>query len=271
MASRSMFPFGSGRMFLQLTGTDLNFFRVGVAAMQEGGWNLDVDVKELHGANRWPVDVRTGMGKIEGTAKFTDWDADIIARMLGTAAPTAGVNALAIKLGGSAGLAIPGTPGPYTIVVDLASLPGSGTYSKNLEVTYGPTAGTGNAAPGNALKQVAAAGTPVAGEYKVTAGTYTFAVAEAGYTVNISCMYTLTGIGKKVSFSNVAIGTTPVMAGVFQGISDLKQMVFELDYVVPHGMKWGQRIDDWSHQDISLKAFASPDTDVIGRFNLLTA
>lgn len=258
---RSMFPFGSGKMFFKRS-TDLGFFRVGVAAMQEGGWSIDTDVKELHGSNRFPVDVRTGMGKIEGTAKYTDWDANVIGTILSSTVTT-GANALLINVDAT----VPSSS-TYTVTV---TVPGSGpTFVKNLEVVYGST----HATPGVPLTQVAPA-SEATGSYSVAAaGTttkvYTFAAGDASAAIRISYMYNITTTGKTITWNNVAIGTQPILAGVFQGISDAKQMVLELDYVVAHGMKWSQRIDDWSHLDNQLKAFANPATDVIGRINLLT-
>src|SRR5262245_16815633 len=147
MAGRSMFPFGSGRMFLKPSGS-LSFIRVGVAAMQEGGWSLDVDVKELHGANRWPVDVRTGMGKIEGPAKFTDWDADTIAAMLGVGTSTT-VNVLAVKI--EVDMTLVSSPFTVTPAVPIVG----GIWTKNLEVAYKDT--------GVPLAQVASG--PTQGQY----------------------------------------------------------------------------------------------------------
>lgn len=250
---RSMFPFGSGRMFLQPTGL-LSFMRIGVAAMQEGGWSLDVDVKELHGANRWPVDVRTGMGKIEGTAKFTDWDADTMAAMLGASVTPNFAHLLSVAVDSAIA---------STINVQTALTALSGTFIKNLEVVKLST--------GLPMTQVASA--PSTGQYSVvnSTGVYSFNATDVTAAFNVRLNYIWSkAAGKQIAFNNVAIGTTPVMAGIFQGISDAKQMVFELDYVVPHGIKWSQRIDDWSHQDINLKAFANPDTDVIGRISLTT-
>lgn len=262
---RSMFPFGSGKMFFKRS-TDLGFFRIGVAAMQEGGWSIDVDVKELHGSNRFPVDVRTGMGKIEGTAKYTDWDADVIGTILdgrvGVDPVSTGSNVLAVNVEAT----IPPTAGPYTVTITVPTTPSAGTYVKSLEVIF--------AATGIPLEQVATATTPTTGQFHIaTTGTttmiYTFAAADQGLAVKITYMYSHATSGKKVTWGNVPIGTTPILAGIFQGISDAKQMVLELDNVVAHGMKWSQRIDDWSHIDTQLKAFADPGSDVIGRINLL--
>lgn len=257
--ARSMFPFGAGRMYLK-TSTALGFFRVGVAALQEGNWAIDVDVKELHGANRFPVDVRTATGKVEGSAKFADWDADTMAALLGVEVIDGSGRLLAVNVAGT----VPASAS-YTIT---PTVPLSGSFVKNLEVIYGSNNLGSDGLP---LEQVAP-GNEAEGKFSVSAGVYTFAAADAGRAVRITYMYSVTGNAdmKQIALNNTPIGVTPVMSGAFQLISDNKQMVLELDYVVPYGLKWGQRLDDWASQDINLKAFADPSTDVIGRINLYT-
>jgi hypothetical protein len=242
-----MFPFGAGRLFLQPSGS-LGYFRLGVAAMQEGSWAIDVDVKELHGANRFPVDIRTGIGRIEGGAKYADWDPDAIAAILGVST-SAGVTLAAIN----ESHAVPATP--FQVTVDE-----SATFDRNLEVVYADT--------GLALEQVAPA-SEATGKYSVTAGVYTFVTGDKDKVLLFSYTYTDTS-GKKVEFNNVPIGTTPVMKGLFQGISDAKQMVLELDQVVPYGLRWASRLDDWSMLDNNMKAFANPTTGVIGKIHILS-
>ena len=264
MSRPMMFPFGSGRLFFQAqtyvdaSGTthaaSLDYFRFGRAALQEGGFNISMDIKELHGANRFPVDVRTGMGKIEGTAKYADWEADAIALILGvTASPgTSGAhtNKVAVNESGT----VP-SGSPYTITVA-----NSATWVKNLEVTY--------LSDGSRLQQVASGATT--GQYTVANGVYTFVVGDASAGVRISYMYTVT-TGKFLTWSNVVIGTTPVVAGIFQGVHDADQMVLELKNIALYDLKTASKVDDWMHLETGMKAFADPATDQIGQINIVTS
>jgi hypothetical protein len=242
-----MFQFGVGRFFAQASG-DLDYRQFGVAALQEGGFGIEVDVKELHGRDRFAVDVRTGKGKIDGMCKMADWDPDVIALVLGVNKATTGIHKLATSEAGT----VPASSA-YTITVA-----NSGTFVKNVEVVYDDD--------GTRLKQVAPS-SEAAGKYSVSAGVYTFHAADAGKMVQITYMFSTTN-GAIVSWTNVAIGTTPVCKGIFQGIHDSDQMVLELENVVPFNLKSSTKVDDWAFLDTQLKAFADPQTGKIGSISL---
>jgi hypothetical protein len=271
--ARQIFPFGSGRMFLKQA-TDLGYIRVGVAAMQEGSWAVETDIKQLHGANRFPVDVRTGMGKIDGTAKFTDWDPLVIGLILQSQV-IPGVDVVHI-------VNTDATGNPLVAAATVTVTPPTvntiaGQFLRNLEVVYKATGTTPAALVGMPLTQVTTvpSSPPNTGKFSVAVtaptATYSFGSDDVGYGIQITYVYSVasgTGV-QKIDWNNVIIGLSPVCAGVFQGISDAKQMVMELNQVVPHGLKWASRIDDWSHIDIGLSAFADANDD-IGFINLLT-
>ena len=65
-------------------------------------------------------------------------------------------------------------------------------------------------------------GTPATGQYAVSAGTYTFASADAGKSVLISYLYTAT-TGSKLTLANLPAGASPtfemVLGGTYKGKS----------------------------------------------------
>lgn len=250
MARRFMFQFGVGRFYAQ-AGADLDYRQFGVAALQEGGFGIEMDVKELHGRDRFAVDVRTGKGKIDGMAKMADWDPDVISLILGVSKATTGMHKLAVSEAGT----VPASAA-YTITVS-----NSATWAKNVELVYD--------SDGTRLTQVAP-GSEAAGKYSCAAGVYTFDAADAGKAVQITYMFTTTD-GAIVAWTNVAIGTTPVCKGIFQGIHDADQMVLELENVVPFNLKSSTKVDDWAFLDTQLKAFADPQTGKVGSISLAMA
>lgn len=248
------FVFGSGAFFLKLSTGD-HYVRVGVAALQEVTINLgEVDIKELYGANRYPVDIRTGKGKITGGAKHADWRADLLSLILGIAAADQATGQRGLQLGEDG-------------VVTGASVtvaPGAGnTYAEDVQVMF-VDAGTGTSTL-NAGDVLANNVGVAAGQYSVdpATGIYTFNAAEEGANVKITYIYTSTS-GKKLTWRNVNIGTTPVCGGIFRGIRDDKQILLELLNVVPYGAKSGSKIDDWMMLDHSFSAFADANSDIIG-------
>ena len=246
-----MFPFGSGAFYFQNARAG-NYTKYGVAALQEGSVNIEMDVKELHGGNRFAVDVRTGKGKIDGSVKFADWRSDAFALVTGASVAT-GQRSVVIDESG-------------TLATHAVTVSGSATFYRDVQVTFiDKGAGTSTLTAGQILTQVASA--PTAGQYSVAAGVYTFAVADDLANVKISYMKTLT-TGALATWSNVAIGTTPVFRGLFQGTHDADRMVLELEYCVIHGWKTGSKIDDWMQVDVPFKAFADPVTTTIGYLSL---
>jgi len=247
-----MFPFGTGAFYFQ-EGQAGEYTKFGVAALQEGQVNIEMDVKELHGTNRFAVDVRTGKGKIDGSVKFADWKSNAFSLVTG-GTPSSGQRTVTQ---GEAG----------TIATNTVTVAFDGTFYRDVQVVFvDKGAGTSALIAGQPLEQVAAG--PAAGQYSVsTIGVYTFAAADDKANVKISYMQTLT-TGINVSWSNIAIGTTPVLRGLFKGIHDADQMVLELELCVIHGWKTGSKIDDWMHIDVPFKAFADPVTDLIGVLSL---
>lgn len=281
----TMFPFGVGAFFLQ-NGRDGEYTRLGLAALQEVTINIDMEIKQLYGLNRFPVDARTGKGKIEGTAKFADWRLDMWELITQTES-VAGQRFVKLARGDidSTGAAtgdaqtIDGSSQVKLLPLDDTTHNAitNAEWAGDIEVFFVDKGkGSSSLNKGDKLIQDAS-GTPAAGHYTVAAGTsgdagkgvYQFATDEANAIVLINHFYTLsTDPGYTNQWLNVPIGSTPTCRGVFRGQHNELQLVLELDYVVPSSWKTGSKIDDWMFVDVAFQAFADPDSQSLGTLSL---
>ena len=157
--------------------------------LQDIDVSIDQTLKELMGAYKMPVDVAPAALKITGKAKLAKIQANFMNdTLLGETITTASGVAMAV---GEAGT-IPASS-VYTVVVTH-----SATFVNDLGVFY--------ASSGAQLKCVASG--PTVGQYSVSAGTYTFAAADAGLAVTIYYDYTVTTLNQ-ISGVNQLMGSGP--------------------------------------------------------------
>jgi hypothetical protein len=78
------------------------------------------------------------------------------------------------------------------------------------------------------------------------------------------------GIVGRESFSieNQLMGTTPVMGGLFAVNDNDRQLVLELNNIVPGGLKYASKIDDWTYAEFPFKAFPNC-AGIIGTLHLI--
>lgn len=192
-----LFPYGSGKLFLQ-GGRAGQFTRVGIAALQEGMWDISVDVKELYGSKRYPVDVRTGKGKITGSAKYNDWRSDIIALILDQP----------VGLQYTEASTIPATPFQVTVSHGAQFLD---TGSVSIAGVVAVKVGTG----------------PTTGQYTVSAaGVYTFAAADT--TKKVVITYTTTGVHNLQVNEDSTVPSTPFQITVVKSASFYRQLTVQM-------------------------------------------
>ena len=269
-----MFTFGAGVLFLQNARAG-QYTRLGVAALQEGSLDISTEIKQLYGANRYPVATAQGKGKIAGTAKYADWRIDTVALLLGIKFES-GSRLLKVRDAGS---------GPVTSGTVTVTPPNSGVFlptgvdgaSGDVQVVFAAQGtGTSPLAPGTVLTQVS--GTPNPGEYSFvqsgSTGVYTFNAQEEGAEVLISYLYSLT-TGYSLmdnnnlnQWSNIEMGSTAACRGIFRGMYGGRQVLVELEYVVPAAFKTASKLDDFWMNDTNFEAFANPDTDKIGQISM---
>lgn len=153
---------------------------------------MDQKFVDLKGANKGPDDVATSEMTAKGKASMGRTDLDVYNQAFFADTTTTGMTAVAPDVSAT----IPATT-PFTVT---PTVPGSGTWSKDLGVRYTATA--------QPLVRVASG--PTTGQYSVAAGVYTFAAADEGDGVTISFAYTLT-TGKTLTVHNQLMGYGPIV------------------------------------------------------------
>lgn len=153
--------------------------------------DVQADVKELRGQYQFPDD--TAIADKKGTGKFQVGRKDLTMFNQNFFADTiaAGGTSVATNVAGT----IPAST-PFTIT---PTVPGSGTFSEDLGVSY---SGTG-------VELIKVASGPTTGQYSVSAGVYTFAAADEGLAVLISFAYTVTTPGSTYQVNQQTLGYGP--------------------------------------------------------------
>jgi hypothetical protein len=204
--------------------------------MQECEVEFKRDLKALHGQNQFPVKIAGGKSSINGKAKF----ATIFGGML---------EFIMFGQAGSAGIqsAVYDTVGAIIATTVTPTVPSSGTWLKDLGVV--------DAATGRPMLRVASA--PAAGQYSVSAGAYTFAVADAGKTAYISYAYTATSTtARKGTIVNQPMGQVPTFALDLYSPFDGKSIVYSFPKAIAEGIKFGFKNDDYTVPDLGFQCFA---------------
>lgn len=182
--------FGSGVLFAQPTGANQPIKQFG--ALQDVTLDVSRTNKMLYGQFQQPLKIGAGELKASGKAKMGYIDGLIYGSLFYGIAPASGTIKMSLNEAG----VIPPAAGPYTIQVA-----NSATWSSDLGVIDGTT--------GKQMTPVAAA--PATGQYTVTAGTYTFAAADAGKAVQISYYYTEAASGQTISVGQIQQGVQPII------------------------------------------------------------
>lgn len=206
--------------------------------LQEAGVDFSFDIKELFGQYQFPVAVGRGKGKISGKAKFAQLNGITMNGLFFGQTMTSGILSNVID---TTGAAIPTTP--FTIT---PTVPSSGTWTNDMGVL-----------DPNGLPMTRVVSAPVAGQYSVAAGVYTFAAADVGKIVRISYQYTATSTtAKKMTISNVLMGQAP------QFRCDLfipyggKSFVLTLPACIGSKLSFATKLDDFLVPEFDFSSFA---------------
>jgi hypothetical protein len=189
-----MFQFGSGLLFTNPNAGNLvpsgNPTPKQPLTLQEVSLEVSQQLVELKGQNKIADDVAPGDMKINGKFQFGRLDYDLFNQIMFADKQVAGVSTIIANEGPTN---IPTTPFQITVV-------NSSVFSVDLGVKFSAT--------GQALIRVPS-GTPVTGQYKVSAGVYTFAAADVAKAVLISYAITNTN-GNTYQVNNQLMGYGPV-------------------------------------------------------------
>ena len=188
----SIFPFGAGKFYFQRARAG-GFIRAGIATLQDGALSIEEDLKELYGASRFPVDIRTGKGKIGGTIKHVDWNAPALALVLGENVQT------------GCHLFVPNEPG--TVASATITVANSATWFRDAQVVMTTPGGSSTLAAGQVFTQDAA---PAAAGILTVAGAPT--AAGTGYSAGDILTVTTGGTGGQVKVLAVNAGAVLAVA-----------------------------------------------------------
>jgi hypothetical protein len=246
--------FGPG--ILYVTRTDVaNATPVNIGYINEFSTDFSFTTKQLYGQNQLPLLVARGTAKLTGKMKAATMSGIALNNiLLGQSGFTAGTQ---YDLASSPSTPIPTTPFHITPVV-----PGAGTWNSDLGVV--------NAANGEPLTLVT--GTPLAGQYSVAAGVYTFSSADnvSGISVIITFSYSFTTApGQNIIIANQPIGTTPTFQIDYK--TGLYGATYYLRLYAAICSKWtmGHKLEDFAMPEFDFEFFANAAQQV-GLISLAT-
>ena len=237
--------FGAGSLWGIRTDASGLFTAQKFAVLQGIQFDFTKNLKELFGSYQMAIAIGAGTMKTTAKAQQARINAQRCADLYFGLTPTTGQNLIAEDEAGT----VPTTPFAVTVT-------NSATWAHDLGVYYSLT--------GLPLTRVAAEETPTTGQYKVTAGVYTFAAADTGLAVLINYVYTAV-TGKTLTLTNQLLGITPTFQGWFKGLYNGKQMTLKLTNCVSSKLSIPLKMEDWtiSEFDFQMSVDASNTLGVL--------
>lgn len=178
-------------------------YRLGI--LQDVSTDFSFEAKTLYGANQLPVDRGRGKAKLAFSAKMASIDGAALAALHFGITPTVGVKLPVIDFAVTCATSVPITP------------PSSGTFLADLGVS--DTSGT-------TFTRVASA--PAAGQYSLSAGTYTFNASDVGKALLISYEYSASTGGIVVPMTNQLMGYSPSFSVILYNDSKGSKLAVKL-------------------------------------------
>jgi len=238
----AIFQFGSGVLLGARTdiadATPINF-----GLVQEVQLDLSFTTKELYGQNQFAIAVARGTAKMTGKAKM--------AQISGLAfnnlffGMTMSSDYTASSFGEAC--AVPSSS-PYTVTAAHAA-----SFIADYGMVY--------AATGLPLTLVASS--PGAGQYSVSAGTYTVNAGAAGKAVLVNYIYTATGGGQKIPLVNQPLGTTPTFSAQLYTSFQGKTVTVSLYNCVSSKLSYATKLEDFTVPELDFAVFANAAGNVL--------
>ncbi len=218
-----------------------------VGAMQEISMDVTFSNNVERGNFQYDFKAMRKASKISGKAKFAQIKGAILSQLLFGQTLSSGSQAVSVgEL-----KTIPST-GAKTIT---PTPPSSGTFSLDLGCILDATA--------KVLKLVT--GTPGAGQYSISGGTYTFNAAEAGKVVSISYRYMVT-TGNSLVLNNLYSVLVPEFIVVMNADGNGKQATWTLNACYSDQLGFVTKLEDFTIPEFSFTAKADA-SNVIGTFS----
>lgn len=233
-----MFQFGSGTLWGYPVSGNLaaNPTPIKFGTLQDVSLEISGSLKELYGQNQYAEAVARGKCKIAGKAKFAQIVGKHVNDLFFGQTMTSGQKLTSLDEAQS----VPASS-PYTITVT-----NSAQFVDDWGVRYSAT--------GLPLVKVTSA--PVQGQYSVSAGTYTFAAADAGAAVLISYRYT-SAAGVQLNIRQQLMGFAPTFQILLNEQYAGKQANLLLYSCVAEKLTWATKNEDFLVPEFDFEAFAN--------------
>lgn len=190
MSGSNVISFGSGLLFA--TNTAANSTPILFGALQDVSLDISGTTKTLFGQNQFPIAAARGETKLAGKAKLGQVNGLLYSSLMFGVASSVGTT----KVAYAEASAVPAST-PWTVVAA-----NSATFVDDLGVI--------NATTGLPFTKVASA--PATGQYSVSAGTYTFATADANTAILLNYTYTSASAGVTINVGNPLQGVQPAFS-----------------------------------------------------------
>ena len=239
-----MFQFGSGTLWGYPVGGNLaaNPTPIKFGTLQDVSLEISGSLKELYGQNQYAEAVARGKCKIAGKAKFAQIVGKHVNDLFFGQSMTSGQKLTSLDEAQS----VPASS-PYTVTVtNLAQ------FVDDWGVRYSAT--------GLPLVKVTSA--PVQGQYSVSAGTYTFAAADAGAAMLISYRYT-SATGVQLNIRQQLMGFAPTFQILLNEQYAAKQANLLLYSCVAEKLSWATKDEDFLVPEFDFEAFANAGGQVM--------
>lgn len=225
-----------GRATADATGAAIaNPTPVRFGIIQDLSFDLSRELKMLYGEKSYPVAVGVGKGKASFKAKLGNFSAAVYGQLFAGRTASTAIKQMV-------------TDDPIVAAVSVTTTPpSSGTFVTDYGIT--------NASTGLPFKRVASA--PATGEYSVTAGTYAFAVADAGVAALRNYEYSIAATpGNSIfTLNNETMGLAPTFSYIGQTSYLGKKLVLSLSNCISGKFSIPQKNDDFAAQDFEFEAF----------------
>jgi hypothetical protein len=249
--------FGAGVLFATPT-FDASGAAIAVPSPVQFGIVQDVtiddtaDIKELYGANQYPVDIGRGKAKLMIKCKQAQFSAELFNTIYYGQTLTAAYHAV---LADSVGTAIPTGAGATSIhITPTAPTGGTSTYVADLGVQ-----------DGNGVPYIRVASSPTSGQYALTGATYSFSDIDVGKIVFINYEYsnaTNPGTGKLLQINNIPMGQVPVFSAQFFNTRRGRSVWRKFPACVATKLSMDFKNDDFVIPDFEIAAFADSNNVV---------
>jgi len=239
-----MFQFGSGTLWGYPVSGNLaaNPTPIKFGTLQDVSLEISGSLKELYGQNQYAEAVARGKCKIAGKAKFAQIVGKHVNDLFFGQTMTSGQKLTSLDEAQS----VPASS-PYTITVT-----NSAQFVDDWGVRYSAT--------GLPLVKVTSA--PVQGQYSVSAGTYTFAAADAGAAVLISYRYT-SAAGVQLNIRQQLMGFAPTFQILLNEQYAGKQANLLLYSCVAEKLTWATKNEDFLVPEFDFEAFSNAGGQVM--------